>query len=969
MTREKTLSNFEDERIFISTSSKNNNSTSIPVRVITHNIRYATESPFKGEELWSIRCPRLCSELVFNSTKPETFICLQEVLHSQLIDIHNALNQGPGSEWSHLGVGRDDGKESGEYSPIFYRPAVWDLVLYRTFWLSETPDKPSFGWDAGCIRLVTLGIFRHWSTNEVVVIMSTHLDNAGPISRQKSAELILEKVGHYKSIYAPAALLLAGDFNSPPDDEAYKTMTSPISSMTDVRDLIPEKNRYGNELTFTSFGYVDNTPTRIDFIFSAKATSVRYGTYAVLSNRYDDGVYLSDHRAVVADIEFERLAMSARLVIYSSHVLGLHVLRLLPIKLFSIPLTILELFHTAQSFFFFLIFMKVKHKTIVEIRLHPRFSMLHRFGSVYPRPDDNAICQRCHQTKGQCIVREKARPRRSRGARRAGRLEPPKVEDSPLSSNTSISTENPLKDGEFSLDLPTAVYHDPKKDAEFLQDHHKRIFKDDNSRSPTPSKEILHLPPKYISSRKLTLSQATHLLNSYIPKLPFFPFVTLPGSPTIPTLSQQSPFLLLAILTVAAIPHPYLHHQLDQEFRRVLSLKLIVESQKSLDYLLGLLVYIAWYPVHTKPKLNPCSTYMNLANSLALDLGLDQERPQIGPFREFDLKGLVDSNGNWTVEAKRAYMGCYVLGSQSFNKPQIVSYDNLLPSNGDSFIPSIRNTPATAIVILERISDRINDTWTAKTYPQMDTLSTELYIQVFAAELETWKRNVPESITTSPLLALYHKFTHLSLYSHSLRLLRRPAAIESSASEKFDTSSNKGRRKQLDKYFIMHGMLSTVKKTWEKRVEAIAPKASTISRGKCPVFDPGMASLLESASLDFDFGDMEAWDDNLDEAMMEWNNNIEEVGTSSTFSASNSKTPGDGEVGLQVVSGENVTIGGGEVSGVSQHGSGGTIYNDLWATMTCSWAEQPPAWSILDLEGVNIGGNGGGVFGYQVNEG
>ncbi|RAL64143.1 hypothetical protein DID88_002036 [Monilinia fructigena] len=241
MTREKTLSNFEDERIFISTSSKNNNSTSIPVRVITHNIRYATESPFKGEEFWSIRCPRLCSELVFNSTKPETFICLQEVLHSQLIDIHNALNEGPGSEWSHLGVGRDDGKESGEYSPIFYRPAVWDLVLYKTFWLSETPDKPSFGWDAGCIRLVTLGIFRHWSTNEIVVIMSTHLDNAGPISRQKSAELILERVDHYKSIYAPAALLLAGDFNSPPDDEAYKTMTSSISSMTDVRDLVPEK--------------------------------------------------------------------------------------------------------------------------------------------------------------------------------------------------------------------------------------------------------------------------------------------------------------------------------------------------------------------------------------------------------------------------------------------------------------------------------------------------------------------------------------------------------------------------------------------------------------------------------------------------------------------------------------------------------------------------------------------------------
>ncbi|KAA8572189.1 hypothetical protein EYC84_002098 [Monilinia fructicola] len=630
--------------------------------------------------------------------------------------------------------------------------------------------------------------------------------------------------------------------------------------------------------------------------------------------------------------------------------------------------------------------------------------------------DDHTICQRCEQTKGQCIVREKARPRRARGAKRARRLELTKAEDSPLSSNTSISTDNPLKDGEFSLDLPTTVYHDPAKDAELLQDHHRRIFKDDNSRSPTPPKEILHSPPKYISRRKLTLSQATHLLNSYIPKLPFFPFVTLPANPTIPALSQQSPFLLLAVLTIAAIPHP-----------------------------------------------------------LVSDLGLDQGGPQTNPFREFDVKGLLDSNGNWTTEAKRAYMGCYVLGShlsKLFNKPQTMSYENLLPSNGDSFIPSTTGTPATAIVMLERISDRINNTWTANNYPQMDTLSTELYIQVFTAELETWKRNVPESLTASPLLAIYHKFTHLSVYSHALRLLKRPykpfapgtrdaipspdhlhtclrlgasylqsllslptteythfniihwsqlvhclvalvrltfviahvenwsaemtrervglgmylealcfrlsslssnsqlstsGDLESSSGEKLDASSQKGRRKHLDKYFIMHSMMSTLRKTWEKRVEAIVPKASTISKGKCPMFDPEMAPLLENASLDFDFGDMEAWGDDLGEAMTEWNNSMQEVGTGGTFPVANIETPGDGEGGLPVMSGGNATIGEGEMSGVGQHGSGEMTYNDLWATMTCSWAEQPPAWPGLDLEGVNIRGNGG-VFGYQVNE-
>lgn len=78
-----------------------------------------------------------------------------------------------------------------------------------------------------------------------------------------------------------------------------------------------------------------------------------------------------------------------------------------------------------------------------------------------------------------------------------------------------------------------------------------------------------------------------------------------------------------------------------------------------------------------------------------------------------------------------------------------MSYENLLPSNGDCFIPSHTSTPATAIVILERISDRINEAWTSKNYPQMDVFSTELYVQLFTAELDTWKRNLPESITAS----------------------------------------------------------------------------------------------------------------------------------------------------------------------------------------------------------------------------
>ncbi|CAG8956052.1 hypothetical protein HYFRA_00011835 [Hymenoscyphus fraxineus] len=276
----------------------------INLRIITHNIRYATQTPFEGEEPWTIRRPRLCSQLMFNSTAtPETVICLQEVLHTQLVDIMASLNRSAGDgKWSYVGVGRDDGKEAGEYSPIIYRSNIWKVVEWRTVWLSETPTTPSKGWDAASIRIVTVGVLEHLKSGKLVLIMSTHFDDQGSISRQESAKIILEIIEDEAKARDYSSVLLAGDFNSPPDDGAYQIMTSSQSQMQDVGMLLPKEKRYGNELTFTSFGHVDNIPSRIDFIFSRKGNRDTLLTYGVLSNRFDDGVYLSDHRACVADM-------------------------------------------------------------------------------------------------------------------------------------------------------------------------------------------------------------------------------------------------------------------------------------------------------------------------------------------------------------------------------------------------------------------------------------------------------------------------------------------------------------------------------------------------------------------------------------------------------------------------------------------------------------------------------------------
>ncbi|KAL8953568.1 MAG: hypothetical protein Q9222_000563 [Ikaeria aurantiellina] len=229
----------------------------------------------------------------------ESFICLQEVLHQQLVDILHGLNQQQKAQWEHIGVGRDDGMEGGEYSPILYQPSIWALQRWETVWLSETPEQPSRGWDAACIRILTIGVFQHRQSKQTLVAMNTHLDHQGALSRYKAAQLILRKINETSSL-GNLPVFLAGDFNSQQDDGAYKLLASHPSPMEDLHTLSSPNSRYGHHNTFTGFG--DDEPTRIDFLFiNQRAHPWLIQGYGVLENKFDDDVYISDHRAVVAD--------------------------------------------------------------------------------------------------------------------------------------------------------------------------------------------------------------------------------------------------------------------------------------------------------------------------------------------------------------------------------------------------------------------------------------------------------------------------------------------------------------------------------------------------------------------------------------------------------------------------------------------------------------------------------------------
>jgi endonuclease/exonuclease/phosphatase family metal-dependent hydrolase len=332
----------------------------IPIRLLTHNIRYATTSPFKGEELWPIRAPRMLNELQFNTRhNPEAFICLQEVLHGQLVDIMTGLNpsstkedistlfshrqsQQPSyqpspdpalpsilvdtnpsnlesnitttPEWSYIGVGRDDGKQAGEYSPIIYRPAVWQLLRFETIWLTETPWKPSKYPGAGSVRILTIGIFAHRRTRRRLVAMNTHLDDQSSPAREFAAKTIQAQVARFEAVAAAAAagaekqqlpVFVAGDFNSETGEEAYSVMTAEAARTYDLRGRVAEAERYGDNNTFTGFGF--DELKRIDFLFLDLSPVWKVDGYAVLDNKFEDGVYNSDHRAVVGDVTMQSL--------------------------------------------------------------------------------------------------------------------------------------------------------------------------------------------------------------------------------------------------------------------------------------------------------------------------------------------------------------------------------------------------------------------------------------------------------------------------------------------------------------------------------------------------------------------------------------------------------------------------------------------------------------------------------------
>ncbi len=236
----------------------------------TYNIRNRNSGDEKKGEVWATRCKVICDMINFEA--PDVF-GTQEVLVGQLRDLRAGLDN-----YDYIGVGRDDGKEAGEYSALFYKKDHLTLLNNGNFWLNETPDKPKLGWDAACIRICTWGEFKQKATDFRFFHFNLHMDHVGIVARREAAKLIVKKI---REIAKGAPVVVTGDFNVDQTNEIFKIFTD-SGILKDSYSAA--RLRFAENGTFNSFNTNFWSSSRIDHVFVSPEFAVdRYG---ILTNAY-----------------------------------------------------------------------------------------------------------------------------------------------------------------------------------------------------------------------------------------------------------------------------------------------------------------------------------------------------------------------------------------------------------------------------------------------------------------------------------------------------------------------------------------------------------------------------------------------------------------------------------------------------------------------------------------------------------
>ena len=242
----------------------------VEFNVATYNLRQQNVDDARRGDGWERRCPYIAQIVRFHEFN---IFGTQEGFKNQLEDLKALL---PGYEY--IGVARDDGKDKGEHSAIFYDTTMFELLEHGDFWLSETPDRPGLGWDAACVRICSWGKFRHKDSGKVFQFFNLHLDHVGETARIESVKLVQRKMKEF-GLNLPT--FLTGDFNVDQTHAMYAALSSSdfLCDSFSVAQFV-----YAPNGTFNAYRTDGYTDSRIDHIFVSDDITVQ--KYGVLTDTY-----------------------------------------------------------------------------------------------------------------------------------------------------------------------------------------------------------------------------------------------------------------------------------------------------------------------------------------------------------------------------------------------------------------------------------------------------------------------------------------------------------------------------------------------------------------------------------------------------------------------------------------------------------------------------------------------------------
>ena len=253
------------------------------IAIISFNLRYSNGQDSLNH--WRYRKEAVVK--MINSTAPDV-IGFQEALYDQVQYLDANCSQ-----YLRVGVGRDDGNKEGEFAAVYFLKKRFAVVDSGNFWLSETPEVPSLGWDAACKRIVTWVHLEDTLLNNEFYIFNTHFDHIGTIARKESALLLLKKIEELAYCFENN-IFITGDFNTESNDPIFLPLKKYFKS---TRDVAPISDK---SFTFNDFGKTVEPAMVIDHIWFTKPVPVEF---KILNGNF--GVpYISDHYPVLGIFKY-----------------------------------------------------------------------------------------------------------------------------------------------------------------------------------------------------------------------------------------------------------------------------------------------------------------------------------------------------------------------------------------------------------------------------------------------------------------------------------------------------------------------------------------------------------------------------------------------------------------------------------------------------------------------------------------